>query len=118
MGSLHVPIPERFGNLGKEVRAMLEDSPPPQRGEYQLEKAPVLLLKCMALYRLLTAEQGKPGLDKKAREQSTRELVMVNAIIAVVLQDLSRKHNRSAKVGNVRSDGYLYSRSIGLPPHR
>ena len=118
MGSLHVPIPERFGNLGKEVRALLERSPPPSQHGYRLEKAPVLLLECMALYRLLTAEQGKPGLDKKAREQSTRELKMVNAILIVVLNDLSRKHNRSVKVGNVRSDGYLYSRSAGLLPNR
>lgn len=116
MGSLCVPVPEWVGNLDELVLNGVCDLDEPGRDEYEVCAAPRLVLECMFLHKKLNSRKNEPGLKKCEVELRTLQQSMIHAILQAELKALSIEYNRSIKVGNVRRDGRIYSRSRGEVP--
>lgn len=113
--SLCVPVPDWVGNLDELVLQGMADLPEAKDDEFEVCAAPRLVLECMFLHKLLNSKKSERGLEKPETELRMLQQSMVHAILQSELKKLSIEHHRCMKVGNVRVNGRMYSRSLGEP---
>lgn len=117
MVSLGKLIPEWIGDMDERIKVMLEGYPEPRPHEYNLEKAPRLLLECMVLVRLLNDVGHAKGLSKQERHSRALLLAVVLPLKTYVLDGISEQYpdvRKGITCTHLRNDGRLWSRPIRL----